>query len=60
MAREKAQDERFKGPQLGPLNMTTFYKKSSRYRQQWCSGSEVAASNGKTCGVVGDDIPPEG
>jgi len=60
MAREKAHDEQCKGPQLGPLKMRTFYKKSSRYRQQGCSGSEVAASNRKTCGVVGDEIPPEG
>jgi len=27
MAREKAYDERFKGPQPGPLKMTPFYKK---------------------------------
>jgi len=60
MAKEKAHEERSKGPRLAPLKMTTFYKKSSRYRQQRCSGSEVAASNRKTCGVVGDEIPPEG
>jgi len=60
MAREKARSERYKGPQLGPLKMMTFYKKSSRYQQQLCLGGEVAASNRKPSGVVGDDIPPEG
>jgi len=60
MGKEKAHDERCKGPQLGPLNMTTFYRKSFRYKQQRCSGGEVAASNRKTCGVVGDELPPEG